>query len=139
MVISLNMPGSFKLFLIIQISISILNSNPANPTTIDNQGKPMPLTTSNNSAFVEISQFKKSCTTLEKEADRKSLADFGDFLQNTRYFYFTLWRIRMPQVIMLDNNRKGDRDNANIGTLLSGQGHNRFSVVEHWLSAFRLY
>ena len=66
----------------------------------------LPLTPINDSVFVDITDEKKPDIILKKEAERKSLADFGDFLQNTRNVYFTIWLIRIAQVNMLDINIK---------------------------------
>lgn len=102
-------PAFIKLFLIIQVSLIILHNDFARSGTIDNEDIMMPLTPVNDSVFIDINEYKKPDITLEKEAERKSLADFGDFLQNTRNVYFTLWLIRIAQVNMLDNNMKEEQ------------------------------
>jgi len=102
-------PDFIKLFLIIQVSLIILHNDFARSGTIDNEDIMMPLTPVNDSVFIDINEYKKPDITLEKEAERKSLADFGDFLQNTRNVYFTLWLIRIAQVNMLDNNMKEEQ------------------------------
>ena len=102
-------PDFIKLFLIIQVSLIILHNDFARSGTIDDEDIMMPLTPVNDSVFIDINEYKKPDITLEKEAERKSLADFGDFLQNTRNVYFTLWLIRIAQVNMLDNNMKEEQ------------------------------
>ncbi len=87
----------------------MLQNDSARSGTIDNEDMMMPLTPVNDSVFIDINEYKKPDITLEKEAERKSLADFGDFLQNTRNVYFTLWLIRIAQVNMLDNSMKEEQ------------------------------
>ncbi len=75
--------------------------------TINNDEVLLPSTPLNDSVFVDLTDDRRPDIVLEKEADRKSLADFGDFLQNTRNVYFTIWLIRIAQVNMFDvNNRE---------------------------------
>lgn len=102
-------PAFIKLFLIIQVSLIMLQNDSAHSGTIDNEDMMMPLTPVNDSVFIDINEYKKPDITLEKEAEKKSLADFGDFLQNTRNVYFTLWLIRIAQVNMLDNSMKEEQ------------------------------
>ena len=109
MVSSFKIPVFLKLFLIVQSSLITLNTDFAHSGTIDNQDMLMPLTPARNSVFIDLTERKKPDITLEKEAERKSLTDFGEFLQNTRNVYFTLWLVRIAQVNMLDNNRKEGR------------------------------
>jgi hypothetical protein len=60
----------------------------------------------NDSAYIDISEYRKPDITLEKREKTKSLTDFEDFLRNTRNVYFTIWLFRIVQVNMMDINRK---------------------------------
>lgn len=60
----------------------------------------------NDSAYIDIREYRKPDITLKKEEKTKSLSDFEDFLRNTRNVYFTIWLIRIVQVNMMDINRK---------------------------------
>jgi hypothetical protein len=109
MVRSSNIPVFLKLFMITPISIIMLNSDPDQSAQLDNRDMLTPLTPSNNSSFIDINRFKKPDIIFEKEAERKSLADFRDFLQNTRNVYFTIWLIRIAQVNMFGNRQKEEQ------------------------------
>ena len=63
----------------------------------------------NNSVLIDIREYRKPDIVLKRESGSKSLADFEDFLRNTRNVYFSLWLIRIVQVNMLDINRKEDQ------------------------------
>lgn len=86
----------------------VLNVQPARSQIIysDNIPRPLPVVPINEAALIDITDYKKPDIELRKEADAKSLADFGDFLRNTRNVYFTLWLVRIAQVNMMDINRK---------------------------------
>jgi hypothetical protein len=60
----------------------------------------------NDSAYIDIREYRKPDITLEKREKTKSLTDFEDFLRNTRNVYFTLWLVRIVQVNMFDINNK---------------------------------
>lgn len=60
----------------------------------------------NDSAFIDIREYRKPDIVLEKQEKTKSLSDFEDFLRNTRNVYFTVWLFRIVQVNMMDINRK---------------------------------
>jgi hypothetical protein len=87
----------------------MFSAGPGFAGTIDRNETLLPLPPMNDSVFVDITDRSKPDIILEKEADRKSLADFEDFLQNTRNVYFTIWLIRIAQVNMLDINRKEEQ------------------------------
>ena len=93
-------------FLIVQAFLIMSNIESGYSGTLDGDEALLPLTPLNDSVFVDLTDKSKPDIILEKEADRKSLADFQDFLQNTRNVYFTIWLIRIAQVNMLDINRK---------------------------------
>ena len=92
---SSNLAVFLNLFLITPESIIMPNSNTPKSEQIDNRDMLTPLTPNNNSAFVDINGFKRPDQLFEKEAEGKSLADFGHFLQNTREVHFTPWLIRI--------------------------------------------
>lgn len=60
----------------------------------------------NDSAYIDVREYRKPDITLEKREKTKSLTDFEDFLRNTRNVYFTIWLFRIVQVNMMDINRK---------------------------------
>ena len=86
----------------------ILSARPAQSQIIysDNIPRPLPAVPANESSYVDITDYRKPSIELRQQDDTKSLADFGDFLRNTRNVYFTLWLIRIAQVNMMDNNKK---------------------------------
>jgi hypothetical protein len=106
---SIKIPDFLRLFLIVQASMIMFGLDSGHGGTIDGDETLLPLIPLNDSVFVDITDINKSDIVFEKEADRKSLADFEDFLQNTRNVYFTIWLIRIAQVNMLDINRKEEQ------------------------------
>lgn len=68
--------------------------------------RPLPMVPVNKSTFIDITDYRKPAMEFRRETDTKSLADFGDFLRNTRNVYFTIWLIRIAQVNMMDINKK---------------------------------
>jgi uncharacterized protein DUF3943 len=98
-----------KYFLIVQVSLVLFNVDSGHTGPLGNDETVLPLTPLNDSVFIDVSELGKSDIILEKEADRKSLADFQDFLQNTRNVYFSIWLIRIAQVNMLDINKKEEQ------------------------------
>lgn len=99
-------PVFSRFFIFLQLLLIIFNIDSGLAGTIDGNETLLPLTTMNDSVFVDITKDNRPDIVLEKEAERKSLEDFGDFVQNTRNVYFTIWLIRLAQVNMLDINRK---------------------------------
>jgi hypothetical protein len=102
----IKIPVFLRLFLLIQLMLMLFNIDAGHAVTIDDNETLLPLTPLNDSVFVDLRKENRPDIVLEKEAERKSLEDFGDFLQNTRNVYFTIWLIRIAQVNMLDINRK---------------------------------
>jgi len=103
---SITIRSFFLFFLIAQAFLIISNIESGYSGTVNSDEVLLPSTPLNDSVFVDLTDKNKPDIILEKEADRKSLADFGDFLQNTRNVYFTIWLIRIAQVNMLDINNK---------------------------------
>ncbi len=99
-------PVFSRFFIFLQLLLIIFNIDSGLAGTIDGNETLLPLTPMNDSVFVDITKDNRPDIVLEKEAERKSLEDFGDFVQNTRNVYFTIWLIRLAQVNMLDINRK---------------------------------
>ncbi|MCL4245265.1 MAG: DUF3943 domain-containing protein [Candidatus Dadabacteria bacterium] len=94
--------------LLVVFCFLFLNTREAQSQIIysDNIPRPLPTVPINESAFIDITDYRKPSLELRRQADTKSLADFGDFLRNTRNVYFTLWLVRIAQVNMMDNNSK---------------------------------
>ena len=67
---------------------------------------PMFMRPVNNSVFINSAEYRKADIEFKKELERKSLAEFEDFLRDTRNVYFTLWLIRIVQVNMMDITNK---------------------------------
>ncbi len=105
----LKIPVFLRFFLFFQFLLIIFNIDSGHTGTIDGNETLLPITPLNDSVFVDLTKENKPDIVLEKEAERKSLADFGDFVQNTRNVYFTIWLIRLAQVNMVDINRKEEQ------------------------------
>lgn len=102
--------STFISVFVIHLALSILLFNPNSYSqTIYGEDPPVLMSPVNDSVFIDVREYRKPDIVLEKEAKDKSLADFDDFLRNTRNVYFTLWLIRIVQVNMLDINRKEDQ------------------------------
>jgi len=98
-----------RYFFIAQVSLLLLCVDSGHTGPLGNDETLLPLTPLNDSVFIDVSSMRKPDIVLEKESDRKSLADFQDFLQNTRNVYFAIWLIRIAQVNMLDVNKKEEQ------------------------------
>lgn len=92
-----------------QFLLILLHADPGYAGPLGDNETVLPLTPINDSVFVDVTDMQKPDIVLEKESDRKSIADFQDFLQNTRNVYFTIWLIRIAQVNMLDINKKEEQ------------------------------
>lgn len=101
----------FKLsvFLGCFFTLILFYADPGLAGPIGNDETLLPLTPINDSVFIDITDIRKSDIILEQESDRKSIADFQDFIQNTRNVYFAIWLIRIAQVNMLDINKKEEQ------------------------------
>lgn len=60
----------------------------------------------NSSVFIDLKDKNKAGINFRKELNDKSLADFNDFLRDSRNVYFTIWIIRIIQVNALDVHNK---------------------------------
>jgi len=64
------------------------------------------MTPANSSVFIDLGDKNKADIIFRKELNDKSLADFNDFLRDSRNVYFTIWLIRIIQVNALDVHNK---------------------------------
>jgi len=60
----------------------------------------------NDSVYIDIRNYRKSGIEFRKQSQDKSIADFEDFLRDSRNVYFAIWLIRIVQVNMMDINQK---------------------------------
>ncbi len=104
-----NLSVFLKYFLIIQVSLLILHVESGHTGPLGDDETILPLTPLNDSVFIDVSALKKPDIVLKKESDKKTIADFQDFLKNTRNVYFSIWLIRLAQVNMLDINKKEEQ------------------------------
>ena len=109
MAVRLNLPVLLKYFLLAQLSLMMLYVELGYSGPLGDDETILPLTPLNDSVFVDVSEIKKHDIVLKKESERKSIADFQDFLTNTRNVYFTIWLIRLAQVNMLDLHNKEEQ------------------------------
>lgn len=97
-------------FLPIYIAICLLilaqSGNSAFSTTIFGDDEIISMAPANNSVFVDLKEKNKIDLRFKKEINDKSLADFNDFLRDSRNVYFTIWLIRIIQVNALDIHNK---------------------------------
>ena len=103
------LPVFLRYFVIAQFVFLVIAARSGNAAPFGNDETILPLTPINDSVFIDITDIKKSDIVLKKESERKSIADFQDFLQNTRNVYFAIWLIRLAQVNMLDINKKEEQ------------------------------
>lgn len=102
--------STFISVFVIHLALSILLFIPNSYSQPEyDEDLPIMMSPLNDSVFIDVREYRKPDIVLEKEAKSKSLADFDDFLRNTRNVYFSLWLIRIVQVNMMDINRKEDQ------------------------------
>ena len=94
------------LCLILLTSMLVVSTGAARADTIFGDTSPMFMNPVNSSVLINSAEYRKADIEFTKEAERKSLADFEDFLRATRNVYFTLWLIRIVQVNMMDITNK---------------------------------
>lgn len=93
-------------YLLLSPSLLVLCTGFAYADTIFGDTPPMLMSPVNSSVFIDAGVYRKTDIELKKETQSKSLADFEDFLRDTRNVYFTLWLIRIVQVNMMDIHNK---------------------------------
>ena len=74
--------------------------------TIFGDTSPVLMSPANSSVLINSEDYRNVDIEFKKELERKSLADFEDFLRDSRNVYFTLWLIRIVQVNMMDITNK---------------------------------
>lgn len=102
----MKIPTFIRLYLILQAFLIITITSSANSQTMYGDDERILMHPVNDSVFIDISKYRRPDIVLEQEAKTKSLADFEDFLRNTRNVYFSLWLVRIVQVNMFDISRK---------------------------------
>ncbi len=80
--------------------------NSATPETIFGDDSIISMAPANSTVFIDLKDRNKANITFRKELNDKSLADFSDFLRDSRNVYFTIWLIRIIQVNALDVHNK---------------------------------
>lgn len=91
---------AFFLLFILQIA------NPALSAPIFGDDEIISMSPANSSVFIDLKEKNKIDLQFEKEMHDKSLADFSDFLRDSRNVYFAIWVIRIIQVNALDIHNK---------------------------------
>jgi len=93
-------------YLLISPFLLALHTENINADTIFGDTSPVLMSPVNSSVLINSAEYRNAYIKFYKEADRKSLAEFDDFLRDTRNVYFTLWLIRIVQVNMMDITNK---------------------------------
>jgi len=96
----------FLLYLTLVFIILAQIGNSAISETIFGDDSIISMTPANSSVFIDLMDKNKANINFRKELNDKSLADFSDFLRNSRNVYFTIWIIRIVQVNALDVHNK---------------------------------
>jgi hypothetical protein len=96
----------FLLYLTLVFIILAQIGNSAISETIFGDDSIISMTPANNSVFIDLMDKNKVNINFRKELNDKSLADFSDFLRDSRNVYFTIWIIRIVQVNALDVHNK---------------------------------
>ncbi len=96
----------FLLYLTLVFIILAQIGNSAISETIFGDHSIISMTPANSSVFIDLRDKNKANINFRKELNDKSLADFSDFLRNSRNVYFTIWIIRIVQVNALDVHNK---------------------------------
>lgn len=94
------------LFLILLTPLLVVCAGNVRAENIFGDTSPMFMSPVNDSVLINSADYRKADIEFYKEADRKSLADFEDFLRDTRNVYFTLWLVRIVQVNIMDISNK---------------------------------
>lgn len=93
-------------YLTLLIPLLVASTAIARADDIFGDTSPVLMSPVNSSVLIDSSDYRKVDIEFYKETDRKSLADFEDFLRDSRDIYFTLWLIRIVQVNMMDITNK---------------------------------
>jgi len=96
----------FLLYLTLVFIILAQIGNSAISETIFGDDSIISMTPANSSVFVDLKDKNKANLNFRKELNDKSLADFSDFLRDSRNVYFAIWIIRIVQVNALDVHNK---------------------------------
>ena len=64
------------------------------------------LSPANSSVFIDLNDKNHVDLNFKKDSESKSIADFSDFLRDSRNAYFAIWIIRIVQVNTLDISNK---------------------------------
>ena len=96
----------FLLYITLVFIILAQIGNSAISETIFGDDSIMSMTPANSSVFIDLRDKNKANINFRKELNDKSLADFSDFLRDSRNVYFTIWLIRIIQVNALDVHNK---------------------------------
>jgi len=96
----------FLLYLALTIIMLAQLGNSAISETIFGDDSIISMTPANSSVYIDLRDKNQADLIFRKELKDKSLADFGDFLRNSRNVYFTIWLIRIIQVNALDIHNK---------------------------------
>ena len=95
-----------SIYLLLLMPLLVVSTGIADADDIFGDTSPMFMSPVNGSVLINSADYRKADIEFYKEADRKSLADFDDFLRDTRNVYFTLWLVRIVQVNMMDITNK---------------------------------
>ncbi len=95
-----------SLYIISLTSLLVVCTGIARADTIFGDTSPVLMSPVNSSVLIDSAEYRKADIEFYKEAERKSLADFEDFLRDTRNVYFTLWLVRIVQVNIMDISNK---------------------------------
>jgi len=96
----------FPLYLTLTLVIIAQIDNSAISETVFGDDSIISRTPANSSVFIDLRDKNRVDIIFRKELNDKSLADFGDFLRDSRNVYFTIWLIRIIQVNALDVHNK---------------------------------
>jgi uncharacterized protein DUF3943 len=95
-----------SLYIILLTPLLVVCTRIARADTIFGDTSPVLMSPVNSSVLIDSAEYRKADIKFYKEAERKSLADFEDFLRDTRNVYFTLWLVRIVQVNIMDVSNK---------------------------------
>jgi len=96
----------FLLYLTLILIILAQLGNSAISETIFGDDSIISMTPANSSVYIDLRDKNQADLIFRKELKDKSLADFSDFLRDSRNVYFTIWLIRIIQVNALDIHNK---------------------------------
>lgn len=94
------------LYLTLNLLLLSQIGNPAISANLFADDERISMTPANSSVFIDLKDQNKADIRFRKELNDKSLADFSDFLRDSRNVYFAIWLIRIVQVNTLDISNK---------------------------------